>query len=79
MPYARAICIPESNDPSPCSIGRTCRVNDVEPYGYLNYLFEQLPLATTVGQIEALLPWNVKIVLDEQKKKSPESAQPSLA
>ena len=46
----------------------TCRVNDIEPYAYLNYLFEHLPAATTVEQIEALLPWNLKAMLDEQKK-----------
>ena len=50
----------------------TCRVNDVEPYAYLNYLFEHLPAASTVEQVEALLPWNVKAVLDEQKKKTQE-------
>jgi hypothetical protein len=41
----------------------------VEPYAYLNYLFEHLPAASTVTQVEALLPWSVKVVLDEQKKK----------
>jgi transposase len=46
----------------------TCRVNDIEPYTYLNYLFEHLPAASTVEQIEALLPWNLKSMLDEQKK-----------
>ena len=46
----------------------TCRVNDIEPYAYLNYLFEHLPAASTVEQIEALLPWNLKSMLDEQKK-----------
>ena len=69
------------------SLVMTCRANDVEPYAYLNYLFEHLPAASTVEQIEALLPWNVKAVLDEQKKKSleeqqkktPESSQPSAA
>jgi transposase len=67
------------------SLVMTCRANDVEPYAYLNHLFEHLPAASTVEQIEALLPWNVKAVLDEQKKKSleeqqkktPESSQPS--
>ncbi len=57
----------------------TCRANDVEPYAHLNYLFEHLPSATTVEHVEALLPWNVKVVLDEQNKKSPEPAQPSAA
>ena len=61
------------------SLVMTCRINDVEPYAYLNYLFEHLPSATTVEQIEALLPWNVKAMLDEQKKKSPEPAQPTAA
>jgi transposase len=51
------------------SLVMTCRANDVEPYAYLNYLFEHLPAASTVEQVEALLPWNVKAVLDEQKKK----------
>jgi transposase len=46
----------------------TARANDVEPYAYLNHLFEHLPAARTVEQIEALLPWNLKPVLDEQKK-----------
>jgi hypothetical protein len=46
----------------------TCRVNDIEPYAYLNYLFEHLPAASTVEHIEALLPWNLKSMLDEQKK-----------
>jgi transposase len=51
------------------SLVMTCRANDVEPYAYLNYLFEHLPAASTMEQVEALLPWNVKAVLDEQKKK----------
>jgi transposase len=59
------------------SLVMTCRANEVEPYAYLNYLFEHLPVASTVEQIEALLPWNVKPVLDEQKKKSQERSQPA--
>ena len=61
------------------SLVMTCRINDIEPYAYLNYLFEHLPAATTVEQIEALLPWNVKATLDEQKKKSLEPAKPTAA
>jgi transposase len=60
------------------SLVMTARANDVEPYAYLNYLFEHLPAASTVEQIEALLPWNVKPVLDEQKK-LPTSAQSAAA
>jgi len=52
------------------SLVMTARANDVEPYAYLNYLFEHLPAASTVEQIEALLPWNVKPMLDEPKKLS---------
>jgi transposase len=50
------------------SLVMTCRANEVEPYAYLNYLFEHLPAASTVEQIEALLPWNFKTMLEEQKK-----------
>jgi transposase len=60
------------------SLVMTCRANEVEPYAYLNYLFEHLPAASTVEQVEALLPWNVKAVLDEQKK-SQERSQPAAA
>jgi len=61
------------------SLVMTCRANEIEPYAYLNYLFEHLPAASTVAQVEALLPWNLKAMLDEQKKKSPERSQPSAA
>jgi transposase len=57
------------------SLVMTCRANEIEPYAYLNYLFEHLPAASTVEQIEALLPWNVKAVLDEQTKKLQEEQQ----
>jgi transposase len=50
------------------SLVMTCRANEVEPYAYLNYLFEHLPAASTLEQLEALLPWNFKVMLDEQKK-----------
>ncbi len=61
------------------SLVMTCRANEVEPYAYLNYLFEHLPAATTVEQFEVLLPWTVKAVLDEQKKTSQTRSQPSAA
>jgi transposase len=61
------------------SLVMTCRANDIEPYAYLNHLFEHLPAASTVEQIEALLPWNAKVVLDEQKKNSLEVAQLTTA
>jgi transposase len=56
----------------------TCRANEVEPFAYLNYLFEHLPMATTLEALEALLPWNVKPILEEQKKRQ-EAARRSAA
>jgi hypothetical protein len=39
------------------------RVNGLEPYAYLRYLFEELPKASTAEALEALLPWNVTLLL----------------
>jgi transposase len=63
--------------PTCFSLVTTCRVNDVEPYAYLDYLFEHLPAASTVEQVEALRPWNLKAMLDEHNKKSQVPSQPS--
>jgi hypothetical protein len=51
------------------SLVMTCRANDVEPFAYLNYLFESLPTATSVEAIEALLPWNAKPALEKRRKR----------
>jgi transposase len=45
------------------SLVGTCRANGVEPHAYFTYLYTHLPDATTVEQLEALLPWNVKPLL----------------
>jgi hypothetical protein len=37
------------------------RANELEPYAYLRRLFAELPAAQTLEQIEALLPWNIKL------------------
>jgi transposase len=58
------------------SLVMSCRANAIEPYAYLNHLFEHLPAASSVAQIEALLPWNVKTILEEQKQ-SQQRRQPS--
>jgi transposase len=42
------------------------RVNGLEPYVYLRYLFEQLPKATTAEALDVLLPWNAKPALRTQ-------------
>ena len=41
----------------------TAKANGLNPFEYLRYVFEKIPLAKTVEDFEALLPWNVKKVL----------------
>jgi len=50
------------------SLVLTCRANEVDRFEYLRYVFEHLPTATTVDDFEALLPWNVKPILEERSK-----------
>jgi transposase len=49
------------------SLVMTARANGLEPYEYLVEVFERLPSATTLEAIEALLPWNLKSVLDARR------------
>lgn len=42
------------------SLIETAKANSLEPYKYLRYLFEKLPLATTVEEYSALLPMNLR-------------------
>ena len=42
------------------SLVGTAKANGLEPWAYLNYLFEHLPAARTQEAIEALLPFNLK-------------------
>ena len=37
----------------------TAQANGVEPWRYLKQVFTTLPVATTVAQVEVLLPWNI--------------------
>ena len=39
------------------SLIETAKANNLEPYAYLRRVFTALPAATTVADIEALLPW----------------------
>jgi transposase len=48
------------------SIVGTCRANGIEPHAYLTHLYTELPKATTVEHLEALLPWNVKPLLKRE-------------
>jgi transposase len=41
------------------SLIETAKANGIEPYRYLKQVFEQLPAATCLEDIEALLPWRV--------------------
>ena len=49
------------------SLIETAKANALEPWAYLNHLFEQLPIAKTDEAIEALLPHNLK--MDDLKTK----------
>ncbi len=40
------------------SLIETAKANGREPYAWLCYVLERLPLAKTVDEIDALLPWN---------------------
>lgn len=41
------------------SLIETCKLHGLEPYAYLKYVFKELPLAQTVEDFEALLPWRL--------------------
>ena len=43
------------------SLIETAKANRLEPYAYLRYIFEKLPLAVTLEDYEALLPWNINV------------------
>lgn len=43
------------------SLIETAKANGLEPYHYLKRVLTELPAANTVEQIEALLPWQVKM------------------
>ncbi|WP_143138178.1 IS66 family transposase, partial [Burkholderia ubonensis] len=39
------------------SLVETCKANGIDPYRYLVWLFQRLPLAATADDYAALLPW----------------------
>jgi len=43
------------------SLIETAKANELEPYQYLCHIFTELPKATEVHEIEALLLWSVKL------------------
>ena len=42
------------------SLIETAKANGLDPFDYLRTMLKQLPYATTVEEMEALLPWNIK-------------------
>ena len=45
------------------SLVETCKANGIDPYRYLTWLFERLPLAKTVDDYDALMPWKMPLSL----------------
>ncbi len=43
------------------SLIETAKANALEPWAYLNHLFEHLPTAKTPAAVDALLPHNLKM------------------
>ena len=41
------------------SLIETCKANRINPYDYLQSLFQKLPQAITAEDFEALLPWHL--------------------
>ena len=41
------------------SLIETAKANKLEAYSYLRFIFEKLPMAETLPDYEALLPWNI--------------------
>jgi transposase len=46
------------------SLVETCKANGMDPYAYLRWLFQWLPLAHTVDDYDALLPWKMSSELN---------------
>ena len=43
------------------SLVETAKANGVEPYAWLRWVLRELPAAKTVEDVEALLPWNMRL------------------
>lgn len=52
------------------SLVNTAKANGLEPLAYLTHLYTNLAGATTLAQIEALLPWNVKPLLKQSTQQT---------
>jgi transposase len=64
------------------SIIETAKANGLEPYHYLVYLFERLPIAQSLGNeaLKELLPQNLTPeIIAEKKLKTPDQISPSVS
>jgi hypothetical protein len=43
------------------SLVQTAKANGLEPYTWLRRVLRDLPAAKTVAEVEALLPWNLRL------------------
>ena len=50
------------------SLVSTARDNGIEPYAYLNFIFERLPAADSLEALEPLLPWNARAALPAARR-----------
>ena len=41
------------------SLVESAKANGLEPFSYFRFIFDKLPLAETLEDLEALLPWNL--------------------
>jgi len=41
------------------SLIETAKANRMEPYSYLRHVFEKIPTANTLEELDLLLPWNL--------------------
>lgn len=48
------------------SLIETCKTHEINPYDWLREILAKIPYCETVEQYEALLPFNLKITIDDQ-------------
>ena len=50
------------------SLVQTAIANDMEPYKYLYHVIERMPYMKNSKEVESLLPWNVKVAVENRLK-----------
>jgi len=64
------------------SLTLTCRAHDVDRFEYFSYIFEDLPLATTLEALDALLPCRMECEIHTEEgaqKKREEALRAAVA